>query len=163
MRQSRLTIRPLSLAQANVFVAAHHRHHPPIPTHRFSIGVVDEAGNLCGVAICGNPVARLLCDGYTLEVNRVATDGSANACSALYGAARRIAREMGFRRILTYILADEPGTTLRAAGWRCVATHAGGGGWERPNRHRVNKAPVGIKQRWEAICAPGTPTTMEAS
>jgi hypothetical protein len=93
-------------------------------------------------------VARLLDDGLTLEVNRVATDGCPNACSALYGACRRVAKEMGFRRILTYTLPEEGGASLRGAGWAC-AGEAGGRSWDKPGRRRVDKAPTCPKIRWE--------------
>lgn len=103
---------------------------------------------LVGVAIVGRPISRVLDDGLTLEVARVATDGTPNACSALYGAAWRVAREMGYRKIITYILDNEPGTSLRAAGWSCAGP-AGGGSWSCPSRPRTDKAPTQPKLRWE--------------
>lgn len=84
--RQRLQIVPMDLSDANEFIRRHHRHHPPVVGHKFSLGVVDEAGAIRGVATIGRPVARRLDDGWTLEVNRVATDGCPNACSALYGA-----------------------------------------------------------------------------
>ena len=39
-----------------------------------------------------------------VEVTRLCTDGTKNACSFLYGAAARIAKEMGYKQIQTYIL-----------------------------------------------------------
>ena len=101
-----------------------------------------------GVAVCCRPVARLLDDGLTCEVARLCTDGTRNACSILYAACARIARDMGYHKIITYILEDEPGTSLRASGWALEDAHCGGGGWGRPNRARDNKAPVCPKQRW---------------
>lgn len=86
---SRLQIIPCDLDEANFFVKQHHRHHQPVVCHKFSLAVVDEEDVIRGVAIVGRPVARLLDNGLTLEVNRVATDGFPNACSTLYGAARR--------------------------------------------------------------------------
>lgn len=79
-----LTLTPINLKTANAFVQQYHRHHKPTRGHKFSIGV-SENGALVGVAICGRPVARRLDDGYTLEVNRLCTDGTPNACSILYG------------------------------------------------------------------------------
>jgi hypothetical protein len=146
--RARLTIVPLSLRKANEVVGAWHRHHVPARGCKFCIGVQDEAGRLCGVAIAGRPVARLLDDGTTLEVNRVATDGTANACSALYGACRRIAREMGYRRVLTYTLPSEGGASLRGAGWKNMG-EAGGRSWDKPSRRRTDKAPTCVKTRWE--------------
>ena len=78
-------------------------------------------GRLAGVAIVGRPVSRYLDDGKTLEVNRLCTDGTKNACSFLYAAAARAARAMGYQRIITYTLDTEGGASLRAAGWCCAA------------------------------------------
>ena len=114
-----LEIVPISLAEANQYVSEHHRHHKPVVGHKFSVGCTDGE-NIVGVAIVGRPVARYLDDGWTLEVNRLCTDGTRNACSMLYAAAWRAARAMGYRKIITYILDTEPGTSLRAAGWKCV-------------------------------------------
>ena len=94
---------PVSLAEANAFVAQHHRHHKPVTGHKFSIGCTAD-GQLVGVAIVGRPVSRYLDDGQTLEVNRLCTDGTKNACSMLYAAAWRAARAMGYRKMITYIL-----------------------------------------------------------
>src|SRR6185503_12134323 len=100
-------------------VARWHRHLAPPPGHKFSIGLY-VAGELRGVAIVGRPVSRRLAETGALEVTRVATDGVPNGCSALYGASWREARRRGVRRLVTYTRADEPGTSLRAAGWRAV-------------------------------------------
>ena len=121
-----LTIKPLDLKAANAYVMAHHRHNGKVLVHRFSIGVYD-GDKLCGVAIVGNPVARKLCDDLTVEVHRCCTDGTRNACSILYGRCARIAREMGFKKIITYILESESGVTMRAAGWLIDAENVGGG------------------------------------
>jgi hypothetical protein len=85
---------PVTFAQACQFVADWHRHHRPPVGHKFSLGVAD-AEVLVGVAIVGRPVARMLDDGLTLEVTRVATDGSRNACSLLYAAAWQAAKALG--------------------------------------------------------------------
>jgi len=150
MTQPRLAVCPLPLDEANAFVAQHHRHHQPVVGHKFSIGVADETGTVRGVAIIGRPVARMLDDGLTLEVTRLATDGCPNACSALYAAAWRACKALGYRRLGTYILDSEPGTSLIAAGWRLVNTRAGGGEWGRDGRPRVDKHPTQGKLRWEA-------------
>lgn len=101
-----LTLTPVSLAEANAFVAQHHRHHKPVTGHKFSIGCTAE-GRLVGVAIVGRPVSRYLDNGLTLEVNRLCTDGTKNACSMLYAAAWRAARAMGYEKIITYTLDTE--------------------------------------------------------
>ena len=110
-----LTVKPMSLADANGFVAEHHRHHKPVRGHKFSLGCMAN-GRLAGVAIVGRPVSRYLDDGLTLEVNRLCTDGTKNACSFLYGAAARAAKVLGYHRIVTYILDTESGVSLRASG-----------------------------------------------
>ena len=97
-----MTLTPINLKTANAFVQQYHRHHKPTRGHKFSIGV-SENGALVGVAICGRPVARRLDDGYTLEVNRLCTDGTPNACSILYAAAYRAARAMGYNKVITYM------------------------------------------------------------
>jgi hypothetical protein len=100
------------------------------------------------VVTVGRPVARHLDDGWTLEVTRLCTDGTKNACSLLYAAAWRAARAMGYRRIGTYILDTETGTSLTASGWKCLGK-AGGGSWSVPSRPRVDKHPTQIKLRYE--------------
>ena len=146
----KLAIVPLDLAEANELVSRWHRHHKPTVGHKFSIGVADESGEVIGAAIIGRPVARRSDDGWTLEVLRVSTDGTKNACSALYGAAWRAARAMGYRRLITYTLPSEGGTSLRAAGWKLVG-ETPGGSWSRSSRPRVDKHPLGQKLIWEAV------------
>jgi hypothetical protein len=148
-RQPRLVVVPCELAEANAFVTTHHRHHKPAVGHRFSLAVADEAGEVRGVAVVGRPVARGSQDGWTLEVTRLATDGAANACSALYGAARRAAFALGYRRLITYTLPEEGGASLRGAGWRCLGER-GGGSWSCPSRPRVDMHPLQVKLCWEA-------------
>lgn len=145
----RLRIVPSTLHEANAFVAEHHRHHPRVRGCRFAIAVLDEGGAVRGIAIVGRPKARMLQDRYTAEVTRVCTDGCPNACSALYGAAARICRAMGFRRVLTYILEDEAGTSLKAAGWTFKYL-TDGGSWDRSSRPRQDNHPTARKQLWEA-------------
>lgn len=148
MKGPRLTIVPCSRAQANTFVARFHRHHQPVVSGFFSLAVVDERGVVRGVSMVGRPIARPLCDGWTAEVNRLATDGCTNACSALYGASWRVCRQMGYRRLFTYILDEETGVSLRASGWRLDGT-VEGRSWDTPARRRLNEQhPLNDKQRW---------------
>ena len=142
-----LTLTPINLKTANAFVQQHHRHHKPTRGHKFSIGV-SENGALVGVAICGRPVARRLDDGYTLEVNRLCTDGTPNACSILYAAAYRAARAMGYNKVVTYILDTESGVSLRASGWRCAGL-AGGREWTGRRRPPEPLYPAQMKYRYE--------------
>jgi|GEM_PF-353358 len=146
-RMSRLRLIPIHLREANAFVGELHRHHGPVTGHKVSLGaVIDDA--LVGVAILGRPVARARDDGRTIEVVRLCTNGAKNTCSFLYGAAARAGFALGYRRIGTYILANEPGTSLRAAGWTYVRL-TDGGSWSCPSRPRADKHPVEPKQLWE--------------
>jgi hypothetical protein len=146
-----MVVVPLTLKQANELVASLHRHHKPVVGHRFSLGVEDEDGELRGAAIVGRPVSRVL-DAYrTAEVTRLVTDGTPNACSLLYGACARVAKEMGFSVIQTYILETEPGTSLRASGWQFVGSTTGGD-WNHSKANagtRRTDQPMEPKQRWE--------------
>jgi hypothetical protein len=137
----------IELSDANAFVAEHHRHHKPVVGHRFSIGAV-KGEQLVGVAIVGRPVARMRDDGQTVEVTRLCTDGTKDACSFLYGACARAAFALGFKQIGTYILATEPGTSLTAAGWRLIG-ETKGGSWSRPSRGRTDKHPTQAKFLFE--------------
>ncbi len=147
-----LSIIPCRLDAANAFIRRHHRHHGPLRFHKFSVAVADGEGKVRGVAVVGRPVARGLDDGLTLEVSRVATDGVRNGCSMLYGACRRAAFALGYRRLVTYVLDTEPGTSLRAAGWRC-AGKVRGKPWNTPRRPRVDRHPIRDRYRWEAGAA----------
>lgn len=142
-----LTLTPITLRAANEFVRQHHRHHKPTAGHKFSIGVCKD-NVLVGVAICGRPVSRRLDDGFTLEVNRLCTDGTPNACSMLYGAAYRAAHAMGYRKVITYILDTESGTSLKAAGFVCEGK-AGGLEWNGTRKPKQeNQYPRQMKTRW---------------
>jgi hypothetical protein len=138
----------IELGEANAFVAAHHRHHQPVVGHLFSLAAV-AGESIVGVVIVGRPVSRMRDDGITAEVTRLCTDGTKNACSFLYGAAARAAFALGFKRIGTYILASEPGTSLTAAGWRFLG-ETDGGSWSRDGRPRVDKHPTQRKLLFEA-------------
>jgi hypothetical protein len=130
-----------------------HRHNRPTLGAILCAGV-EHDGELRGVAIAGRPVARKLDDGETLEILRVCTDGTRNACSKLYAAIRSAARSLGYRRVITYTLPEEGGASLRAAGFRLDA-EAGGrsAAWHnRPGRtaEPVGDDLVGGKWRWIA-------------
>ena len=129
-----LEVRPITLREANAYVRENHRHNLPTGGHKFSIACYD-GDRLCGVAIAGQPVARKLDDGLTIEIRRVCTDGTYNACSILYGACSRVAKAMGYRRVITYTLKSEPGTSLKASGF-INDGEAGGVSWDMPSRPR---------------------------
>lgn len=140
---------PLELSEANSLVHQWHRHHKPAQGHRFSLGVMDADGILHGAAIVGRPVARLAgAPRDVLEVIRLVTDGTENCCSILYAAAARAGVAMGYRRIQTYVLASERGTSLLAAGWVCEG-EAGGGQWKHTDgKPRRTDQPTEMKARW---------------
>lgn len=152
-----MEIRPITLRDANAYVAQHHRHNLPTNGHKWSIACYD-GDRLCGVAICGQPVARKLDDGLTIEIRRVCTDGTRNACSMLYGASCRVAKAMGYKRVVTYTLQSEPGASLRASNFTDCG-EAGGTSWDTPSRPREvvqetlfgleQKYPLEKKRRWE--------------
>lgn len=140
-------LRPITQKAAFAFVAEHHRHHDVPVGALWQHGAHDEDGSVCGVAVVGRPVARPLDDGLTMEVTRLCTNGEFNACSMLYGAARRAAIAKGFRRGLTYILESEDGASLRAAGWRFL-WKTKGGSWDTPSRRRIDHHPTEPKEAW---------------
>lgn len=137
---------PLELSVANKFVAELHRHHDPVHRDKFRIGA-SVGGKLVGVVQVGRPVSRMLDDGKTVEVVRLCTDGTKDVCSFLYSKAARIAKEMGYERIITYILCTETGTSLRACGWKEDGVTSGGH-WSRPSRKRDTTAPTIPKKRY---------------
>lgn len=142
-----IEIVPITLKEANAFVSAYHRHHGPVAGHKFSIGLSDGE-KIIGAVIVGRPVSRYLDDGWTLEVNRLCTDGSRNACSMLYAAAWRAARAMGYKRLITYILESETGVSLRATGWKCIG-QAGGLRWTGRRKPTVDLYPAQMKTRYQ--------------
>lgn len=148
-----MKIIPIKHADANEFVRKFHRHNKPTIGAIFCVAVA-ECNEICGVAICGRPIARYFDDGFSIEILRVATDGSRNACSMLYGACRKAAKALGYCRILTYTLPEEGGSSLKAAGFHFDG-EAGGShtSWHsRPNRkvQPVGDDLIGGKWRWLA-------------
>jgi hypothetical protein len=148
MTQLKLHIVPCFISEAKAYVAQHHRHHPPPQGGIFAVAVCDDDSTIHGVAIVGRPVARHNCDGFTAEVTRVATDGTPNACSALYRACWRAASALGYKRLITYTLDSEPGTSLLASGFTLIGQR-GGGSWNCASRPRVDKHPTQLKLLWE--------------
>lgn len=144
-----MKIIPITLKLANEYVSQYHRHHKPCTGCKFCIGV-EECGQLVGIAICGRPVSRHYDNGTTLEINRLCTNGTRNACSKLYGACVRIAREMGYAKVITYILASEDGASLKASNFVCEG-EAGGTIWTGA-RKCDNGVPQEMKQRYVYYC-----------
>lgn len=151
---SELNVIPITFKEACAFVAKLHRHNKPPVGHKFSVGLSDETGNVVGVAMAGRPVARHFDDGLTLEVNRTCTDGTPNANSMLYGAVRRAAWGMGYRRIITYTQSGESGASLRAVGFVMIKSLPARGSWSESSvKRREGRDPVGSggveRQLWE--------------
>jgi hypothetical protein len=144
----KLQIVPVDQASAKAFIEEHHRHRGSPVGSKFQIAAADKEGIVRGVAVVGRPVARHLDDGWTLEITRVATDGTKNVCSMLYAACWRVARAMGYRKLSTYTLKSEPGTSLMAAGWTVVG-EVTARSWHCESRPRVDKYPLQEKLRWE--------------
>lgn len=145
-----LEIRPCDFSTAQNFVKIHHRHNKPPVGHKFSIGcyeILSGVARLCGVATVGRPVSRYLDDGMTLEVNRCCTDGTRNACTMLYGAATRAAKALGYKRIFTYTLQSEPGTSLKASNWICDG-EAGNTHWTGQRYEQTEMIIGEMKVRW---------------
>lgn len=152
-----LQIVHLELAELNALVASLHRHHKPVQGHRFSLGVRKGETVVGGCAV-GRPMARMTNQRTVVEVTRLVTDGTKNACSALYAAAARAAKELGYESIQTFILAEEPGTSLIAAGWHFDG-ESGGGDWTRASKpNRRQDQPQGKKHRYvKVLVAPVEP------
>jgi hypothetical protein len=146
---SRLKLVPVPIKDAREYVRQFHRHHPPPLSGLFALGAAKDE-KIVAVAIVGRPVARGLQDGWTCEVTRLASDGTRNACSFLYGRAWRAARALGWRRMVTYTLASEDGASLRAAGFKMLG-EVSGRTWSCPSRPRVDKHPTQTKMRWEKV------------
>jgi hypothetical protein len=141
-----LELVPIGFKGACDFIRTNHRHHNPPQGMKFCLAVA-IGGQIVGVAVTGRPISRHLDDGRTLEVTRVCTDGTENVCSKLYSASWRVAREMVYKRLITYILYNESGISLKASGWICQAP-AGGGNWNKPGRQRTDSKHEGLKWRY---------------
>ena len=153
-RTNALRVAPITLAKANLFVQTYHRHSRPVAGHLFAVSAVSGQRTV-GVAIVGRPVSRHLDDGISAEITRVCTDGTRNACSILYGAARRAAKAIGYANIYTYTLPEEGGASLRAAGFRLDKVTAGAPAQQWHSRPGRNAQPIGDdliggKWRWVA-------------
>lgn len=140
-----MQIKPITWRQGKEYVDKNHRHHNGSRGCKFCIGVFD-GDELHGVAMCGRPVSRRLDDGLTLEINRVCTDGTKNACSMLYGASCRIAKEMGYKKVITYTLESENGASVKASGFKFDG-EAGNRHWTG-KRNRGQNIPAEMKKRW---------------
>lgn len=146
-----LELQPVTYDEACRFISKHHRHNIPPQGWKFGIAVNDGV-SIVGIITVGRPVARKLDDGWTLEVTRCCTDGTKNAPSMLYGAACRAAFALGYKRVITYTLQSEPGTSLLCSNWKIVGL-AGGGNWNVKSRPRVDSENQEQKRLWEKTSA----------
>lgn len=167
-RCNSLELLPINLKEANAFVQKFHRHHKPVTGAKFWVGIFCKCcGDARGVAICGRPISRRLDDKRTVEVLRLCVkDETPNGCSMLYAACSRIAKEMGYSKILTYILMSEAGTSLKASGWDLEAANVGGTSWNSSGNiirtaetvdlfGTYKKYPAELKQRWSKVLRNG--------
>jgi len=145
--ENHIMLVPLSLKEANELIEQFHRHHKKVIGHKFSIGAM-LCDKIIGAIIVGRPVSREIDFHQVTEVTRLVTDGTENACSFLYAAAARAAKAMGYKKIQTYILENEPGTSLKAAGWIFEIMTAGGNWNHSWRKGRREDQPMGKKQRW---------------
>jgi len=139
----------VELKEANEFIESNHRHHKKVLSHRFSLGVQNK-GSLIGVAICGRPVCRKTDQKMVLEVTRLCTDGTKNACSFLYARAAKIATLMGFEKIQTFILESENGSSLMASGWSFESVTKVGN-WNSRDNRREEEHLKGPKKKYSKI------------
>jgi len=139
-------IKPITIAGAKAWVRRLHRHLPRVQGGLFASSIVDHDEDVVGVAIAGNP-PRLWQGTGRIVISRVATDGVKNGCSMLYGSICRAAKALGYREAWTYTLPDEPGTSLRAAGFIDMGLTRGGE-HDRPSRRRAPAVHPERKRRW---------------
>jgi hypothetical protein len=136
---------PMSVKAALKLVKKWHRHLPELQGGMFAVGI-SEAGELRGVAVAGNPCREWQGTGR-IYITRVAVDQLANGCSMAYGALCRAAKALGYREAWTYTLPEEPGTSLRAAGFEDMGM-TDGGEHDRPSRRRAPAVRSEPKRRW---------------
>jgi hypothetical protein len=65
----------------------------------------------------------------------------------VYGALARAAKALGYEEVWTYTLPEEPGTSLRAAGFEEMG-QTKGGHWNTPARPRAPSVRPEPKRRW---------------
>lgn len=147
-----MNVVPITIAGAQKWVAILHRHLPRVQGGLFAAAIADDSG-ICGVAIAANP-ARVWNGTGRFVISRVATDGCHNGCSMLYGAICRAGKALGYREAWTYTLPEEPGTSLRAAGFEDMGLTKGGE-HDRPSRARAKALRPDRKRRWRRVLVAG--------
>ena len=150
-----LSVVPMSLKEANDFVTKYHRHNKKCAGHKFSIGAM-EGDRLVGVAIVGRPDARKLDNKFTLEVTRncVLDDAPKGTCSFLYSRAMKIWQSMGGKKIITYTLENESGSSLKAVNFEkkvIVPKFKKNTGWTTRKNREWQEIQLLHRIRWEKI------------
>lgn len=124
-----LRVVPVTITDARKHIERHHSHHHA-PVGGLLACAVAEGDRVCCVAVLSRPVARMLdARGDVAEVTRVASDGTKHAASMCLAAVTRAALALGWRRLVSYTLLGEAGTSYRAAGWRCTGIVEASQGW----------------------------------
>lgn len=137
---------PITVKAAQLLVRLWHRHLKKVQGGLFA-AALEFDGAVVGVGIAANP-ARVWQGTGRFVIARVAVvEGHMNGCSMLYGALCRAGRALGYREAWTYTLPGEPGTSLRAAGFKHMGM-TDGGEHDRPSRKRAPAVRSEPKQRW---------------
>ncbi len=103
-----------NIIKQNSFILKYHRHIDVIQGHRFSIGCMCKE-KLVGIAVAGRPISMHYDQSKIIEITRLCTDGTKNACSFLYSSCAKAAKYLGYKRIQSYILESELGSSLKAS------------------------------------------------
>ena len=154
-----LEIRDIEQRPAFEFIDRFHRHNVAPAGWKFGGGIYNGP-DLVAVVTVGRPGSAALQAQGCIEITRVCVNPGLpkgivwNACSMAYGwACREVKKRLPQRRIITYTLLTEEGTSLKAAGFSRTFLSKGGS-WDRPGRPRTDKAPTERKWRWERILEP---------
>ena len=142
---------PLTLKDANKFVKEFHRHNKDCRGHRFSIGAIYK-DELVGVAIIGRPIARKLDQKLIAEVLRNCVKPAApkGTCSFLYSKAIQVWQVLGGKKVITYTLETEKGSSLKAVSFKNVSkTPVFKYGWTNRKNRILPETQKVRKVRWE--------------
>lgn len=157
-----ISVKPISIKEANGFIAEHHRHHRPTTRNngKWALAAVDLSGEVVGVVIASSPVSATYMDGVTIELTRLCVKDGApkGACSFLLSKCCAIWRSMGGERIITYTLASESGASLKGAGWTMAGTVKPHKRWQNKSKtDGIERAKLQIyevvKYRWTRTLA----------
>lgn len=145
--------RPITRAAAKDWINEHHRHSPAPVGDVFRLAV-EEDGEIIAVAVAGRPVSRVLDDGETIEITRLAVaegHASKQLCSQLYGRLCRAAAALGYCKAVTYTLESESGSSPKAAGFTQAAVLRAKPTWSTPARSRADQKRRHVEHRirWE--------------